>query len=80
MSTFIAHTTPGSPFGRAVLITLEEKDAPYRLAPVVPTAFRSAQHLNRHPLGRVPALEHDGFLLYERQFCAISTVSCPTQP
>ena len=67
MSPFIVHTTPGSPFGRAVLITLEEKGAPYRLAPVAPTTFRSAQHLNRHPFGRVPVLEHDGFLLYETQ-------------
>jgi glutathione S-transferase len=67
MSPFIIHTTPGSPFGRAVLITLEEKRAPYRLAPVAPTTFRSAEHLKRHPFGRVPVLEHDGFLLYETQ-------------
>jgi glutathione S-transferase len=67
MSPFIVHSTPGSPFGRAVLITLEEKCAPYRLAPVAPTTFRSAQHLNRHPFGRVPVLEHGGFLLYETQ-------------
>jgi glutathione S-transferase len=67
MSSFIVHMTPGSPFGRAVLIALEEKRAPWRLAPLAPSAYRSAQHLDRHPFGRAPVLEHDGFLLYETQ-------------
>jgi glutathione S-transferase len=67
MSEFIVHTIPGSPFARAVLATLEEKAVPYRLAPVAPGAFQSPQHLARHPFGRVPVLEHDGFVLYETQ-------------
>jgi glutathione S-transferase len=67
MSEFIVHSIPGSPFGRAVLATLEEKRASYRLAPVAPGTFRSPQHLARHPFGRVPVLEHDGFTLYESQ-------------
>ena len=67
MSEFIVHTIPGSPFARAVLATLEEKAAPYRLAPVAPGTFQSPQHLARHPFGRVPVLEHDGFVLYETQ-------------
>ena len=29
MSGYTVHTIPGSPFGRAVLIALEEKGAPY---------------------------------------------------
>jgi glutathione S-transferase len=29
--------------------------------------LRSPEHLARHPFGRVPVLEHDGFLLYETQ-------------
>jgi glutathione S-transferase len=33
MSEFVIHTIPGSPFGRSVLIALEEKGADYRLAP-----------------------------------------------
>ena len=41
MSEFIVHSIPGSPFGRAVLATLEEKGAPYRLSPVAPGTFRS---------------------------------------
>ena len=67
MSEFIVHTIPGSPFARAVLATLEEKAAPYRVAPVAPGSFQSPQHLARHPFGRVPVLEHDGFMLYETQ-------------
>ena len=67
MSEFIVHSIPGSPFGRAVLTTLEEKGASYRFSPVTPGTLRSPEHLARHPFGRVPVLEHDGFLLYETQ-------------
>lgn len=67
MTAFIVHSIPGSPFGRAVLATLEEKGAAYRLTPVAPGMFRSPEHLARHPFGRVPVLEHDGFSLYETQ-------------
>jgi glutathione S-transferase len=67
MSEFTVHSIPGSPFGRAVLAALEEKGASYRLAPVAPGTFRSPEHLARHPFGRVPVLEHDGFGLYETQ-------------
>src|SRR5205085_1042164 len=52
---------------RAVLTTLEEKGASYRFSPVTPGTLRSPEHLARHPFGRVPVLEHDGFLLYETQ-------------
>lgn len=67
MSKFTVHSIPGSPFGRAVLATLEEKGAPYRLSPLAPGTLRSPEHLARHPFGRVPVLEHDGFLFYETQ-------------
>jgi glutathione S-transferase len=67
MSEFIVHSVPGSPFGRSVLVMLEEKGASYRLAPVALGTFQSAEHLARHPFGRVPVLEHDGFMLYETQ-------------
>jgi glutathione S-transferase len=67
MSQFIVHSIPGSPFGRSVLATLEEKGASYRLSPVAPGTFKSPEHLARHPFGRVPVLEHDGFRLYETQ-------------
>jgi glutathione S-transferase len=67
MSEFTVHSVPGSPFGRAVLATLEEKAALYRLSPVMPGTMRAPEHLSRHPFGRVPVLEHDGFSLYETQ-------------
>lgn len=65
MSEFVVHSIPGSPFGRAVLMTLEEKAAPYRLAVVNPGAMKAQPHLSRHPFGRVPVLEHGALMLYE---------------
>jgi glutathione S-transferase len=50
-----------------VLATLEEKGAPYRLAPVPQGTLQSPQHLARHPFGRVPVLQHGDFRLYETQ-------------
>jgi len=68
MSEFIVHSVPGSPFGRSVLATLEEKRAPYRLAPVAPGTTKTPEYLTTlHPFGRVPVMEHDGFRLYETQ-------------
>ena len=67
MSAFIVHSIAGSPYGRAVLATLEEKGANYRLAPVAPGTFQAEPHISRHPFGRVPVLEHDGFMVYETQ-------------
>jgi glutathione S-transferase len=67
MSDFLVHVVPGSPFARAVLVTLEEKRTAYRLARVVPGTLRSAEHLRRHPFGRIPVLEHGEFRLYETQ-------------
>jgi glutathione S-transferase len=65
MSEFTVYSVPGSPFGRAVLAALEEKGASYRLAALGPGASKLPEHLARHPFGRVPVLEHDGFVLYE---------------
>lgn len=67
MNEFVVHSFPGSPFGRAVFIALEEKGAPYRLAPVALGSHRAPEHLARHPFGRVPVLEHGDFRLYETQ-------------
>jgi glutathione S-transferase len=65
MNEFVIHSIPGSPFGRAVLVALEEKGAAYRLAPVVPGTLRTPEHLACHPFGRVPYMEHGEFKLYE---------------
>lgn len=67
MSEFVVHSVPGSPFGRSVLIALEEKGARYRLAALAPGDSNTPAHLARHPFGRVPTLDHDGFVLYETQ-------------
>ncbi len=66
-SEFLVYSIPGSPFGRAVLAALEEKGARYRLCPVRGRETKAEAHLRRHPFGRVPALEHGGFALYETQ-------------
>jgi glutathione S-transferase len=67
MSEFIVHSLPGSPFGRAVLATLAEKEAPVRFAAVAPGGIRTEPHVSRHPFGRIPVLEHGDLMLYETQ-------------
>ena len=67
MTEFIVQAFPAARYGRAVLAALEEKRAPFRLALVPPGTMRAEPHLARHPFGRVPAFEHDGFVLYETQ-------------
>jgi glutathione S-transferase len=67
MKEFVVHSIPGSPFGRAVLATLEEKGASYRFAALTPQDLRSPKHLALHPFGRLPILEHGDFRLYETQ-------------
>ena len=61
------YSIPGSPFGRAVLATMAEKSAPCRFVAVAPPAHKGPEHLARHPFGRVPAIDDDGFKLYETQ-------------
>ena len=59
---------PGySTFARTVRLALEEKGADYDLVEVdlLSGAGQSAEHLARHPFGKVPAFEHDGLELYE---------------
>lgn len=67
MAEFVVHSVPGSPYGRAVMATLEEKGVPWRLEPVRPGTFKQPEHLARHPFGRVPVLDHGDFSLYETQ-------------
>jgi glutathione S-transferase len=49
-----------------VLWLLAELGAPYELTKLLPEERKSAEHLARHPLGRVPALElDDGTVMFE---------------
>lgn len=64
MPRFTVHTNPASPYGRAVMTTLEEKGASFRLARL---AFKSPERLALNPFDRIPILEDDGFRLYETQ-------------
>jgi glutathione S-transferase len=67
MSELIVHGIPGSPFVRSVLAACEEKGQAWRLAALAPGQSKAPEHLVRHPFGRVPAVEHDGYALYESQ-------------
>jgi glutathione S-transferase len=67
MSGITVYGIPGSPFLRSVEIALKEKDVPYHLHVMAPMETKSPEHLERHPFGRIPAFEHDGFKLYESQ-------------
>ena len=67
MEDFVVHSIPGSPFGRAALVVLEEKGAKYRFSSVTPGSLKSLEHLALHPFGRIPALDHGTFRLYETQ-------------
>ena len=67
MDVFNIWTVPGSPFARAVMATLEEKGLPWRLRPLAPMDSKGPAHLTRNPFGRMPAVEHGDFSLYETQ-------------
>jgi len=67
MSGFVIYMVPGSPYGRAVAVALEEKAAPYRVAGIKPQALRSPDYLARQPFGKMPAFQHGDFALYETQ-------------
>jgi glutathione S-transferase len=67
MSELVIYGIPGSPFVRAVQIAMEEKGAPWRIHALQPGETKGEAHLARHPWGRMPAVEHDGFSLYETQ-------------
>jgi glutathione S-transferase len=67
MSEFVVHGIHGSPYMRAVEVALREKSAPYRVRTISPGENRTAEYLALHAFGRIPALEHGDFRLYETQ-------------
>ena len=60
------HFAPNSRAGR-ILWLLEELELPYKLnaMPFHPSALKSDEHRERHPLGRVPVLDDEGVSLFE---------------
>jgi len=67
MSQISVYGIPGSPFLRTVEIVLKEKEVAYHLHALEPGEHKREEYLKRHPFGRVPAFEHDGFAIYETQ-------------
>jgi glutathione S-transferase len=67
MSDMVVHGVPGSPYVRAALLSLEEKGADYEFAAMPFGTTKQEPHLSRHPFGRIPAFEHQGWWLYETQ-------------
>src|SRR5215469_6793483 len=57
----------GSTYVRTVRMLLAEKGAPYDQVPVhvLKGEPRQPEHLARHPFGKVPVLDHDGFRIIE---------------
>jgi glutathione S-transferase len=54
-----------STYTRSLLLALAEKGVAYRLEEVDIFLGATPEYLARQPFGRIPALEHDGFRLYE---------------
>jgi glutathione S-transferase len=57
---------------RLVLMALAEKKAEYELVPLefAKGDHKKPEHLARQPFGKVPAIEHDGFILFESRAIA----------
>jgi glutathione S-transferase len=56
-----------SPYVWSARLALAEKGVTHELVEVAVAQFREEPHISRHPFGKVPAFEHDGFALYETQ-------------
>jgi glutathione S-transferase len=67
MARPIVYGAAMSPYVWSVRLTLAEKGVAHELVSVGIDDFRSEAHLARHPFGKIPAFEHDGFMLYETQ-------------
>ena len=67
MTTPVVFGFAQSVYVRSVRLALEEKGVAYRLDEIDPFVREAvpADYARRHPFGKVPAFEHDGFRLYE---------------
>jgi len=64
MSEFVIYGNPASPYLRAVAMTLEEKGVPYTNERL---QSNGPEHLKLQPFGRIPAVKHGDFAMYETQ-------------
>ena len=67
MANIIVYGFDGSTYVRTVRMLLADKGAEYQLVPVNVLAGEPRQpaHLARHPFGKVPVLDYDGFRIIE---------------
>lgn len=65
--TIVLHGVPGSPYLRKPILTCEEKGVPWTLSALAFGQNKTPEYLKLQPFGRIPAMEHDGFRLYETQ-------------
>ena len=67
MARPIVYGSAMSPYVWSVRLALAEKGIAHELVSVGISEMRSEAHLARHPFAKIPAFEHDGFMLYETQ-------------
>jgi glutathione S-transferase len=67
MASIILYGFDGSTYVRTVRMLLAEKGARYEQVPVhvLKGEPRQPEHLARHPFGKVPVVDHDGFRIIE---------------
>ena len=63
----IVYGFAGSTYVWSARLALAEKGVTHELVEVPLGAHRQEPHLRRQPFAKVPAFEHDGFVLYETQ-------------
>ncbi len=80
----IVYGPAGSTYVWSARLALAEKGVAHDLVEVSFAGMKEAEHLARHPFGKVPAFEHDGFALYETQaimrYVDEAFPSAPLQP
>jgi glutathione S-transferase len=63
----IVYGSAGSTYVWSARLALAEKGVTHELVEMPFGAHSEEPHLSRHPFAKIPAFEHDGFVLYETQ-------------
>jgi glutathione S-transferase len=84
MARPIVYGPAGSSYVWSARLALAEKGVAHDLVELDFEEMKAPEHLARHPFGKVPAFEHDGFTLYETQaimrYVDEAFPSAPLQP